>query len=190
MAKGGTASAWEDGIATLSDMGYKYLPPTTTGVSIDKALLGESLEVGPGMHAMNIVIEKESQIIDAELKMIEEWLEIIEEKQETTDATSTNYGVAGTATGTTTGTADYNQSDLDFITRKLAHIDQQINSLDTGVEVLQKKWEQIAIVGNAAQLANIDLQNMLQKQQQTLQTLSNISKTLHQTQESIIRNMR
>ena len=32
-----------------------------------------------------------------------------------------------------------------------------------------------------AQLANIDLQNMLQKQQQTLQMLSNISEMLHDT---------
>lgn len=38
-----------------------------------------------------------------------------------------------------------------------------------------------------AQLADIDLQNILQKQQQTLQALANISKILHDTATAIIR---
>lgn len=49
--------------------------------------------------------------------------------------------------------------------------------------------EQVSTVGDDAQLANVDLQNMLQKQQQTLQMLSNISKTLYDTAMSIVRNM-
>ena len=44
-------------------------------------------------------------------------------------------------------------------------------------------------VGDDAQLANVDLQNMLQKQQQTLQMLSNISKMLHDTAMAIIRKI-
>jgi hypothetical protein len=40
-----------------------------------------------------------------------------------------------------------------------------------------------------AELAHVDLQNMLQKQQQTLQMLSNISKMLHDTAMSIIRKI-
>ena len=40
-----------------------------------------------------------------------------------------------------------------------------------------------------AQLASVDLQNMLQKQQQTLQMLSNISKQMHETALSIIRKI-
>jgi hypothetical protein len=44
-------------------------------------------------------------------------------------------------------------------------------------------------VGDDAQLANVDLQNTLQKQQQTLQTLSNISKALHDTAMAVIRKM-
>jgi hypothetical protein len=50
--------------------------------------------------------------------------------------------------------------------------------------------EKLSSVGDDAQLANIDLQNSLQKQQQTLQTMSNVSKMLHDTATSIIRNMR
>lgn len=40
-----------------------------------------------------------------------------------------------------------------------------------------------------AQLANLDLQTMLQKQQQTLQMLSNIAKLQHDTAMAIIRNL-
>lgn len=44
-------------------------------------------------------------------------------------------------------------------------------------------------IGDDAQLANIDLQNQLQKQQQTLQTMSNVSKMLHDTAMAIIRKV-
>ncbi|MBI3178450.1 MAG: hypothetical protein HYZ27_02240, partial [Deltaproteobacteria bacterium] len=44
-------------------------------------------------------------------------------------------------------------------------------------------------VGVDAQLANVDLQNWLQKQQQTLQMLSNISKMMHDTAMAIIRKI-
>ena len=44
-------------------------------------------------------------------------------------------------------------------------------------------------VGEDAQMANLDLQNALQKQQQTLQMMSNISKMLHDTAMSIIRKI-
>lgn len=41
-----------------------------------------------------------------------------------------------------------------------------------------------------AQLANLDLQTRQQRQQEILQTLSNISKQMHDTGKSIIRNMK
>lgn len=49
--------------------------------------------------------------------------------------------------------------------------------------------DQMNSVGDDAQLANIDLQNCLQKQQQTLQMMSNISKMMHEVAMSIIRNL-
>jgi len=49
--------------------------------------------------------------------------------------------------------------------------------------------EKLNSVGDDAQLANVDLQNMLQKQQQTLQMMSNISKMLHDTAMAIIRKI-
>lgn len=49
--------------------------------------------------------------------------------------------------------------------------------------------EKLNSVGDDAQLANVDLQNKLQQQQQTLQMMSNISKMLHDTSMSIIRKI-
>ena len=50
-------------------------------------------------------------------------------------------------------------------------------------------WEvRRAGIGDNAQLANIDLQNILQKQQ-TLQTMSNVSKMLHDISMAIIRKI-
>jgi uncharacterized phage infection (PIP) family protein YhgE len=53
-----------------------------------------------------------------------------------------------------------------------------------------RAWEEkLNAVGDDAQLANVDLQNILQKQQQTLQMMSNISKMLYDTAQSVIRKM-
>ena len=52
------------------------------------------------------------------------------------------------------------------------------------------RWEtKLNAIGDDAQLANVDLQNILQKQQQTLQMMSNISKMLFDTAMSVIRKM-
>ena len=75
---------------------------------------------------------------------------------------------------------------------------QSLSDLPAGKEVDSlaklddyiKTWEdKLNSIGDDAQLANVDLQNMLQKQQQTLQMLSNISKALHDTAMAIIRKM-
>lgn len=44
--------------------------------------------------------------------------------------------------------------------------------------------------GDDAGIANVDLQNALQKQQQTLQMMSKISKSMHQGAMNVIRNMK
>ena len=49
--------------------------------------------------------------------------------------------------------------------------------------------EKLNSVGDDAQLANVDLQNVLQKQQQTLQMMSNISKMLFDTAQAVIRKI-
>ena len=51
-------------------------------------------------------------------------------------------------------------------------------------------WEaKLRALGDDAQLANVDLQNMLQRQQQTLQMMSNISKMLYDAAQAVIRKM-
>jgi len=49
--------------------------------------------------------------------------------------------------------------------------------------------EKLDSLGSDAQLAIQDLQNILQKQQQTLQRLSNVSKELYDTAQSVIRKI-
>jgi hypothetical protein len=56
-------------------------------------------------------------------------------------------------------------------------------------ETIRSYEEQLNTIGDDAQLANIDLQNMLQKQQQTVQMLSHISKTALDTAMAVIRKM-
>lgn len=58
--------------------------------------------------------------------------------------------------------------------------------LEAYIEELEGKLNS---VGDDAQLANVDLQNILQKQQQAIQTLSNVSKSCHDTAMSVIRKM-
>ena len=58
--------------------------------------------------------------------------------------------------------------------------------LETYIKNLEEK---LSSVGDDAQLANVDLQNMLQKQQQGMQMMSNISKMLSDTALAIIRKI-
>jgi hypothetical protein len=58
------------------------------------------------------------------------------------------------------------------------------------IETEIQAWEEkLNSIGDDAQLANVDLQNTLQKQQQTLQMMSNISKMLHDTAMAVIRKI-
>lgn len=67
-----------------------------------------------------------------------------------------------------------------------AHLRTMQRDLDMAIE----QWEEkLSSAGDDAQLSNIELQNMLQKQQQTLQTMSNVSKMMHDTAMAIIRKI-
>ena len=56
-------------------------------------------------------------------------------------------------------------------------------------DVTKTMEQRLATVGDDAQLVNIDLQNMLQKQQQVLQLMSNVSKMLHDTAMAVVRKI-
>ena len=63
---------------------------------------------------------------------------------------------------------------------------EQIEALD---EIIENLEERLASTGDDAQLANIDLQSELHKQQQTIQTLTNVSKMMHDTALAVIRKI-
>ena len=63
---------------------------------------------------------------------------------------------------------------------------QTMNSLDESLGNIQK---QLSCLADDAQLANVDLQNALQRQQQTVQMIANITKLLQDTALSVIRNI-
>ena len=60
------------------------------------------------------------------------------------------------------------------------------NDLD---DLIAEIEEQLNSLGDDAQLANVDLQGKLQKQQQTVQMLSNVSKALHDSAMGVIRKI-
>ena len=68
-------------------------------------------------------------------------------------------------------------------------VGQCLKQSDQWEKQIQALDRQLQSVGDDAQLANIDLRNSLQKQQQTLQTISNVSKMLHDTSMAIIRKI-
>jgi len=82
---------------------------------------------------------------------------------------------------------------LDKETKKLfPHL--KLEEFDVAKFVALQKYieqleEDLQSVGEDGQLGNIDMQNALEKQQQTLQMLSNVSKMLHDTSMAIIRKI-
>jgi len=153
MAKGGTTSAWKDGIDKLSS-----IHGDSTVDSVVDDLQGIVV-------LCSTAIDKEILKIQAEVDLLEE----LQDRQ-SDDSTTNQYG----------------ESDLEFIQRHAGRVDEKIQSLQNGLDVLEDK---LATIGDDSQLANIDLQNTLQKQQQLLQMLSGITKSMHDTAISTIRNL-
>jgi hypothetical protein len=65
----------------------------------------------------------------------------------------------------------------------------KIFKLETLDDLIRQYEDKLNSIGEDAQLANIDLQNALQKQQQIMQTLSGISKLLHDTAMAVVRKI-
>ena len=75
----------------------------------------------------------------------------------------------------------------DALGKELQELNETVQS--TLARVRERIQEHLNAIGDDAQLANVDLQNVLQKQQQMLQMMSNISKMLYDTAMSVIRKM-
>ena len=90
---------------------------------------------------------------------------------------------------------DDKSSKLKLVEREdsvLTSVEKAKTFIDLSVDFdsLLKKWEEkLSETGDDAQLANIDMQNMLQKQQQTMQMMSQISKTLHDPAMAVVRKI-
>jgi len=176
MKKGGTTSDWEEGIAAFSSQGM------SESVTEDLQRI---------VVLCNTEIDTKTQQIDSELELIEQWLKIIEENQETS-----SYDAAGRLTSTT-GTTQNNQSELDFIGKKLSVIDQRIRALSNGVEVLDGKVQGMDD-SDATNQASVDmilkgkkiLQNLVEEQKRQLEELAEKSRTQHDIAMNAIRNMK
>jgi hypothetical protein len=68
-------------------------------------------------------------------------------------------------------------------------LDSALTSLAEALAVAERALKGVNAALDDEQLANVDLQNILQKQQQTLQMMSNISKMLFDTAMAIIRKL-
>jgi len=88
---------------------------------------------------------------------------------------------AQAAAGSAIRSQSYSSSDVS--------LGQNVTTKAEHENALEKYEQQLNSVGDDAQLANVDLQNWLQKQQQTMQMMSNISKLLHDTAMAIIRKI-
>ncbi len=174
IAKGGSTSAWEDGISKISN---EYGHHTTDSVVDD--LQGVVV-------LCSTAIEKEIQKIATELEILEE---LHDKKSDETIERS------GSAT-------QYGESDLEFIQRHAERIDEKISSLQIGLGILEDKlveadsfsfsvereMKESGEKGGTEDM-NIgigELQEGIEEQQQMLQTLSNESKNLQKTQMSAI----
>jgi methyl-accepting chemotaxis protein len=71
----------------------------------------------------------------------------------------------------------------------VVRLDVESASLDEIKSHMTDLTSRLSEVSDDAQLANVGLQSMLQKQQQTLQMMSNISKMIHDTAMAVIRRI-
>ena len=135
----------------------------------------------------DVAIDKQIQRNETDLEFLKELAKAVEEDsaKTRTSASTANMAVSG---GTVMNV--YKQLAID----RAEKLEDKVMSLQAGMTVCEAELKnlegQLQSVGEDAQLANIDLQNMLQKQQQAFQMLSSILKSQHDTAMSIIRNMK
>ena len=173
---GADSQKWEESIENI----IKH-----TKDSKYKITTGEPESVDSVVDELQGIVVLCSTSIDKELGIIEVELELI--KQITEDLPIDSRLASGDIEN-----SEENE-DKKYWIQRLEDINSKTESIQTGLLLLQSKlnvMENVVAAGDDAQLANIDLQNSLQKQQQTLQTMSNVSKSYHDTAKAIIQNMR
>lgn len=154
------------------DRYFEDTPTKTTDSTID--------ELNGIVVLCNVALDNQVQHNETDLEFLKELADTIE--RYSADARIT------TSAPTTQSTIE------DLVLKRAENLEKKIESLQVGMNVCEDKLssldEQLQGIGDDAQLANIDLQNALQKQQQTMQMMSNIMKSQHDTLKAIINNMR
>ena len=85
----------------------------------------------------------------------------------------------------------YHSEKVKFFNELKEEIREELNKIRTKMEEYISCLEQnLETIGDDAQLAYLNLQSALQKQQQALQLMSNVQKMLHDTTMAIIRNLK
>ena len=136
-----STTGWDEGVAAFTSKNYD-----TTSTSHGTHELGHAL----GM--MDNAIEKEIQTLEGQVAILEELMDMY----------------TSSSTSSARATTQYSESDFQFISRYTSEIDTKIQSLQTGLRVLEDK---LSTAGDDAQLANIDLQNAIDENQDTLELL-------------------
>jgi len=140
-----STTGWDEGVAAFTSKNYG-----TTSASDGVHELAHAL----GM--MNNAIEKEIQTIEGEVAILGDFMDMF---------TSTSTSSAARAT------TQYSESDFQFISRYTSQIDTKIQSLQTGLRVLEDMLSTGVDDSQMTQEMQLQLQDAMNKQQNTLQSL-------------------
>jgi hypothetical protein len=138
-----STTGWEKGIAAFTSKNFDSSSTPTESVIP---------ELGSIVVLCNTAIEKEIQTIKGEIAILEELMDMY-------TSSSTSSARAST---------QYSESDFQFISRYTSQIDTKIQSLQTGLGVLE---DMMSSARNDRQLTSTQFENAMQKNQDTLESL-------------------
>jgi len=183
LSKGGDAHNWEEIISDIAN----HVENSEFRISA-----GEASTVDSVIDELQGIVVLCSTSIDKELGIIEVELELIKQISKNFEQTD-NLRKETTASS---GEMIISEQTIEkqYWIQRLETMKIKTESIQTGILLLESNLIELEnFVENSdedAQLTNIKMQNAVQKQQQTLQTMSNISKMQDDSILSIINNMR
>ena len=136
-----------------------------------------------GKNWVNGADSGKSEMGDCSATIIPPKVDSLEVQKYSAQQLATMHPDSPVAQGAAVSTVAGTNSGENFAMGEVADTYGEMETYKTNLE------ETLNTLGDDAQLANVDLQNWLQKQQQTLQMMSNISKLLHDTAMNTIRKL-
>lgn len=174
IGKRGTAAAWGEAMAEMGSGLKKQDSSSESAVD----------ELSSVVVLCSIAMEREVQKNQSDLEFLRELSNTATENTDTATTRATDEQARMTASSTKTNDFD------DLILKRAEKLQQKVESIQVGMNVCKDKIQNLDKRVASSELMNIDLQNALQKQQQSVQTLSNIIKSQHETIKTIIQNMK